>query len=67
VRESALEGERDLLADFGVYGDRAVGSQLVDAGGRTERFTLLFDPDAVRAAINRWERLSLYAVPVRPG
>jgi hypothetical protein len=66
VRESALESERDLLADFGVYGDRAVGSQLVDAGGRTERFTLLFDPEAVRAALDHWERLLLYAVPVRP-
>src|SRR5262249_1619927 len=67
VRESALEGERGLLADFGVYGDRAVGSQLVGAAGRTERFTLLFDPEAVRAAVDRWDRLSLYAVPVRPG
>jgi hypothetical protein len=66
VRESALGNERDLLTDFGVYGDRAVGSQLVDAGGRTERFTLHFDPEAVRAALDRWERLLLYAVPVRP-
>ena len=34
----------DLLADFGIYGDRAVGTQELDEQSRTVRFTLSFDP-----------------------
>jgi hypothetical protein len=37
VRASRLED--DLLADFGLYGNRAVGQQQVDDQGRTVRFT----------------------------
>lgn len=63
VRESALRGEPDLLADFGIYGDRAVGTQEVDEHSRTVRFTLTFDPRAVPMANDRWRRLSLFGIP----
>lgn len=63
VRESALDGEPDLLADFGIYGDRAVGTQDLDERSRTVRFILAFDPQAVRLADDRWRRLSVFGVP----
>jgi hypothetical protein len=63
VRESALSTEPDLLADFGIYGDRAVGTQELDERSRTVRFTLSFDPQAVRLADDRWRRLSVFGIP----
>jgi hypothetical protein len=63
VRESALRGEPDLLADFGIYGARAVGTQELDEQSRTVRFTLAFDPQAVRLANDRWRRLSIFGIP----
>lgn len=63
VRESTLHGEPDLLADFGIYGDRAVGTQELDEQSRTVRFTLSFDPQAVRLADDRWRRLSIFGIP----
>ncbi len=63
VRESALHGEPDLLADFGIYGDRAVGTQELDEQSRTIRFTLSFDPQSVRLADDRWRRLSIFGIP----
>lgn len=65
VRESALAREPDLLADIGIYGDRAVGVQDLDERARTLRFTLQFDPQAVRLAQERWRRLVLYATSIR--
>jgi hypothetical protein len=65
VRESQLAVEPDLLADFGIYGDRAVGMQELDERCRTVRFVLQFDPHAVRMARDRWERLTLFAIPYR--
>ncbi len=62
VRESALDTEPDLLADFGIYGDRAVGTQELDERSRTVRFTLSFGPQAVRLAEDRWRRLSVFGV-----
>lgn len=62
VRESQLAGEPDLLLDWGVYGDRAVGVQELDEHGRTVRFVLRFDPAAVRLALDQWDRLALFAV-----
>jgi hypothetical protein len=62
VRESALDGEPDLLTDFGVYGDRAVGTQELDERSRTVRFTLSFDPQAIRLADDRWRRLAVFGV-----
>lgn len=62
VRESELAGEPDLLVDSGIYGDRAVGVQELDEHGRTLRFILRFDPAAVRLALDRWDRLALFAV-----
>ena len=61
VRESALKNERDLVADIGIYGSRAVGVQELDAECRTVRFTLSFDFDEVSAAEERWNRLAVYA------
>jgi hypothetical protein len=63
VRESAVGGEPDLLADFGIYGDRAVGTLETDERSRPVRFTLSFDPQAVRLAEDRWRRLSIFGVP----
>lgn len=63
VRESALDKEPDLLADFGIYGDRAVGTQELDEKSRTVRFTLSFAPQAVRLANDRWRRLSIFGIP----
>jgi hypothetical protein len=63
VRESALRGEPDLLADFGIYGDRAVGTQELDEHSRTVRFTLSFDSQAVRLADDRWRRLAILGIP----
>jgi hypothetical protein len=65
VRESELAREPDLLCDFGMYGDRAVGVQELDAHARTLRFTLEFSPEAVRQAAERWQRVSLYATSLR--
>lgn len=62
VRESDLAAEPDLLADVGIYGDRAVGVLEVDDRARTQRFTLSFDGDAVKLALERWERLVVFAV-----
>lgn len=65
VREDDVAHEPDLLADTGVYGDRAVGTQELDERGRTLRFTLAFDPQRVQLALDRWRRLLLYATPYR--
>lgn len=61
VRDSQLEGDPDLLIDFGLYGNRAVGFQQVDDHGRTVRFSLSFDFAELLAAERRWERLAVYA------
>jgi hypothetical protein len=65
VRESEIAREPDLLADIGLYGSEAVGEQELDEHSRTLRFTLNLDPQAVRAAEDRWRRLALYATPFK--
>jgi hypothetical protein len=61
VRQSALGNEPDLIADIGIYGSRAVGTQELDEHCRTIRFTLTFDFPQVSAAEERWKRLAVYA------
>lgn len=61
VRMSELTHEADLLADCGLYGSRALGVQQLDEHGQTERFTLVFDIQAVLDAEARWSRLAIYA------
>lgn len=61
VRESDLVDEPDLLQDYGIYGDRAVGVQELDERSRTVQFILHFDAACRRKAHDRWERLALYA------
>lgn len=61
VRESAIANEPDLLADIGIYGSRAVGTQVLDEMCRTTQFVLTFDFEKVREAEERWKRLSIYA------
>jgi hypothetical protein len=63
IREGDIAGEPELVADFGLYGDRAVGTQEIDEGARTLRFVLEFDQASLRLARERWDRLSLYALP----
>lgn len=62
VRESEVAHESDLLADIGIYGDRAVGIQELDSRSRTLRFVLSFDAEKNQDAKARWERLKLYTV-----
>ena len=61
VRESALASETDLVDDFGIYANRAVGFHQLDDHGRTISFTLSFAFPELLAAEQRWERLSVYA------
>ncbi len=65
VRESEIKDETDLLGDFGIYGDRAVGILDLDDQCRSLRFTLDFDSQSVRLAEERWRRLELFAVSFR--
>ncbi|WP_430453482.1 hypothetical protein [Rhodopirellula europaea] len=61
VREDDLRDEPRLLVDLGIYGEIAVGTQLVDENGLTSRFELDFRADAQSAAEAFWERLDLFA------
>jgi hypothetical protein len=63
VRESEIATEADLLVDFGIYGDRAVGIQELDEQSRTIRFVLDFDRPSLNLAHDRWDRIALYATP----
>jgi hypothetical protein len=65
LRESDLAAEPDLLVDLGIYGDRAAGVQELDERSRTVRFTLSFEPQAVRLAEEKWRRVCLYGTPFR--
>lgn len=63
VRESDIACESELLADFGIYGDRAVGVQELDEQARTIRFILDFSPQSIRLAQDRWEKVAIYTTP----
>jgi hypothetical protein len=63
VREERLRAEPDLLRDFGIYGDVATGLHELDPQSRTLRFVVSFDPQNLRIAEDRWERLRLFALP----
>ena len=65
VRESEIEAETDLLGDFGIYGDRAVGRLDLDDQCRSLRFTLDFNPQGLRLAEEQWRRLELFAASFR--
>ena len=64
VRESQLKLEPELIVDYGIYGNRAVGYQELDDQSRTKRFTLRFDHEEIQLAKDRWQRLKLYAIPL---
>ena len=61
VRESDLANEPDLLRDFAIYGDRAMGIQELDEQSHTVRFVLSFDQPSIRQALAQWERLTLFS------
>jgi hypothetical protein len=63
VRENDLVTEQDLLRDFGIYGDRAVGELHIDDESRTVSFTLSFEQAAIQQFQERWQRLGLFARP----
>lgn len=63
LRASDLRHEPSLLRDEGIYGDRAVGRQVVDEDGRTETYILSFDRAAVDDAVSRWHALQLFENP----
>ncbi len=50
MRVSELEPENDLLIDFGIYGDAAVGYQVTDELGQTVHYEMLFGLHQVQAA-----------------
>ena len=63
VRLSDLRNEPDLIRDFGIYGQLAVGMQeLAEDNLTTLRFTLTFDMQTIRDAEQQWEKLSVYAI-----
>ena len=61
VRELDLAKEPDLLRDFAIYGDRAMGIQELDEESHTVRFVLSFDQASIRQALAQWERLKLFS------
>jgi hypothetical protein len=63
LRENDLVAEPDLLRDFGIYGNRAVGDLHIDSESRTVSFELSFETAAVQMAVEQWERLKLFARP----
>lgn len=63
--EADVESEPDLPRDFGIYGDLAVGTQILDDQCRTLEFQLEFKREAVQLANDRWRRLQLHATPLR--
>jgi hypothetical protein len=65
VRRSQLAKEPDLVADIGIYGSRALGTQVLDERCQTVQFTLTFDYTKVAEAEDRWNGLSTYAESVR--
>lgn len=65
ARSSSVITEPDLHVDFGIYGNRAVGTEEVDSRSRMPRFCLSFDFADVRKAEDRWERLQAYCVSYR--
>jgi len=62
IRETDVSDEADIISDFGIYGERAVGVQELDDQSRTIRFVLSFDAESVRLARDRYDRLRLFAV-----
>lgn len=62
LRESAVGADSELLNDFGIYGNRAVGMQIADPAGRTIRFVLNFDFEKLRQAESFWNRLAVYSI-----
>ncbi len=64
LRLADLDDEPNLACDIGIYGSDGVGSQQTDFQGRTIRFELSFDKNAVAEAEQRWNQLLLYARPL---
>ena len=63
VRLTELEDEPTLVTDMGIYGTDAVGWQQTDFEGRTIRYEISFDRNAVTEAEQRWHQLLLFAKP----
>ena len=61
MRLSDLDKEPELVCDFGIYGDEAVGYQQTNFKGETTRYEIEFGEDAVRQAEAKWKDLLLYA------
>lgn len=66
ARLSDLRNEPDLIRDFGIYGQLAVGTQeLAEDHLTTLRFTLNFDVKAISESRQHWEKLGVYAIPYK--
>lgn len=64
ARENDVASEPYLIGDFGIYGNRATGVHELNDRSETMRFILEFDEQSIRLALNRYERLYLYATPL---
>ena len=66
TRLSDLRNEPDLIRDFGIYGQLAVGTQELSVDHLTTlRFTLNFDVKAIGDSRQLWEKLGVYAIPYK--
>ena len=65
VRASRLEAVPELLADIGIYGEKALGKQLLDSKLRTMKFSLSFNQRDLQQGIENWRRLQKHATSVR--
>lgn len=66
ARLSDLRNEPELIRDFGIYGQLAVGTQeLAEDHLTTLRFTLKFDVKAISESRQHWEKLGVYAIPYK--
>ena len=61
VRRSEIPAEEDLLHDFGIYGERAVGYQFLDSDCRTLKFEFHFGREMHQKTLDRFKTLELYA------
>ena len=61
ARRNELPVEEDVIHDFGIYGDVAVGYQILDENCNTVRFNFYFDKEYHKKTIERFDKLGLYA------
>ena len=61
VKKSELPAQEELLHDFGIYGDIAVGYQILDEECNTLKFKLSFNKDYYLKTEERFNQLKVYS------